>query len=75
MHSNDVFLFFKNHFLHHHIKTIQTIQIILNFSKKKNFKFFGNAAAAAFPNMPLVAHRELSSGGGTHGGRERTMWL
>jgi hypothetical protein len=50
MHANDVFLFFKNHFWHQHIKTIQNIQIILNFSKKK-FKFFGNAAAAAFPNV------------------------
>jgi hypothetical protein len=51
MHANDVFSFFKNHFWHQHIKTIQNIQTILNFSKKKNFKFFGNAAAAAFPNM------------------------
>jgi hypothetical protein len=25
MHVNDVFLFFKNHFLHQHIKTIQNI--------------------------------------------------
>jgi len=54
MHSNDIFSFFKNHFWHQHIKTIQTIQTILNFSKKKKFKFFGNAAAAAFPNMPIV---------------------
>jgi len=47
MHANDVFLFFKNHFWHQHIKTIQNVQIILNFNKKK-FKFFRNAAAAAF---------------------------
>jgi len=52
MHVNDVFLFFKNYFWHQHIKTIQTIQTILNFSKKKKIKFFGNAAAAAFPNVP-----------------------
>jgi hypothetical protein len=51
MHANDVFSFFKNHFWHQHIKTIQNIQTILNFSKKK-FKIFGNAAAAAFPNVP-----------------------
>jgi len=36
MHANYVFLFFKNYFLHQHIKTIQNVQIILNFSKKKN---------------------------------------
>jgi hypothetical protein len=29
---------------------IQNVQTILNFNKKK-FKFFGNAAAAALPNM------------------------
>jgi len=51
MYINDVFSFFKNHFWYQHIKTIQNIQIILNFSKKK-LKFFGNAAAAAFPNIP-----------------------
>jgi hypothetical protein len=36
MHANDVFLFFKNHFWHQHIKTIQKVQTALNFSKKKN---------------------------------------
>jgi hypothetical protein len=51
MHANDVFLFFKNHFWHQHIKTIQNIQTILNFSKKK-FKFFENAATAVFQNIP-----------------------
>jgi len=35
MHANDVFSFFKNHFWHQHIKTIQNLQTILNFSKKK----------------------------------------
>jgi len=29
------FLFFKNHFWHQHIKTIQKVQTALNFSKKK----------------------------------------
>jgi hypothetical protein len=41
MHVNDVFLFLKNYFWHQHIKTIQNIQIILNFSKKKKFNFLG----------------------------------
>jgi len=56
MHANDVFSFFKNHFWYQHIKTIQNIQTILNFSEKKNFKFFENAAAAAaaFPNETLT---------------------
>ena len=49
MHANDVFSFFKNYFWHQHIKTIQNIQTILNFSK--NFFFFENAAAATFPNI------------------------
>jgi len=40
MHANDVFLFFKNHFWHQHIKMIQNVQTILNFSKKKNFQIF-----------------------------------
>ena len=52
MHANDIFSFFKNHFRHQHIKMIQNVQIILNFSKKKKIKFFGNAAAAVFPNVP-----------------------
>jgi hypothetical protein len=54
MHVNNVFLFFKNHFWHQHIKTIQNIQTILNFSKKKKLKFFEDAAAAAFPNVPYI---------------------
>jgi hypothetical protein len=35
IHVNDVFLFFKNHFWHQHIKTIQKVQTALNFSKTK----------------------------------------
>jgi hypothetical protein len=54
IHINDVFLFFKNYFWHQYIKTIQNIQIILNFNNKKKFKIFRNAAAAAFPNIALV---------------------
>jgi hypothetical protein len=53
MHANDVFSFFKSHFWHQHIKTIENIQTILNFNKKK-IQIFRNAAAAAFPNEPLV---------------------
>jgi hypothetical protein len=54
IHVNNVFSFLKNYFWHQHIKTIQNVQTILNFSTKKKLKFFGNAAAAAFPNIPLV---------------------
>jgi hypothetical protein len=36
MHQNDTFLFFKNYFLNHRIKTIQNTQKI-NFLKKINF--------------------------------------
>jgi hypothetical protein len=43
IHVNDIFLFFKNHFWHQHIKTIQNIQTILNFSKKKS-NFLGKHA-------------------------------
>jgi hypothetical protein len=39
MHANDIFLFFKNYFLHQHIKTIQNIQIILNLYKKQFLNF------------------------------------
>jgi len=35
MYVNDVFSFLKNYFWHQHIKTVQNIQTILNFSKKK----------------------------------------
>jgi hypothetical protein len=38
IHANDVFSFFKNHFWHQHIKTIQKVQTALNFSKKKKKK-------------------------------------
>jgi hypothetical protein len=52
MHVNDIFLFFKNHFWHQHIKTIQNIQTILNFNTKK-INFFENLVAAAFLNVPI----------------------
>jgi hypothetical protein len=48
MHVNDIFLFFKNHFWHQHIKTIQTIQTILNFSEKKNSNFLGTQPQPRF---------------------------
>jgi hypothetical protein len=57
MHANNIFLFFKNYFWHQYIKIIQNIQIILNFSKRK-IKFFGNAAAAAFPNVPIQVEQD-----------------
>jgi hypothetical protein len=41
MHQNDIFLFFKNHFLDQRIKTIQNIQKNL-FLIKKQFEFFEN---------------------------------
>jgi len=41
MHVNDIFLFFKNYFWYQHIKTIQNIQTILNFNKKKILIFLG----------------------------------
>jgi len=44
MYANDIFLFFKNYFLHQYIKTIQNIQIILNFNKKK-LNFLGTRFA------------------------------
>jgi len=40
IYANNVFLFFKNYFWHQHIKTIQNVQIILNFSQKKYFQIF-----------------------------------
>jgi hypothetical protein len=52
MYANNIFSFFKNYFWDQHIKTIQNIQAILNFSKKKKFKFFENTAATVFPNIP-----------------------
>jgi len=51
IHANDVFLFFKNHFWYQHIKTIQKVQIALNFNKKKIFKFERNASTNAIPNV------------------------
>jgi hypothetical protein len=49
MHQNDIFLFFKNHFLDQRIKTIQNIQKNL-FLIKKQFEFFKNTGWLAFPN-------------------------
>jgi hypothetical protein len=40
---------------------IQNIQTILNFSKKKKIKFFGNAAATAFPNVPCFESGKLEA--------------
>jgi hypothetical protein len=52
MHANDVFSFFKNHFWHQHIKTIQNIQTILNFSKKK-IQIFWERSRSRVPKRAL----------------------
>ena len=49
MHANDVFSFFKNYFWHQYIKTIQNIQTILNFSKKKKFQIFWERSRNRIP--------------------------
>jgi hypothetical protein len=56
MHANDVFSFFKNHFLHQHIKTIQNVQTILNFSKKKKIKIFWERSRSRVPKRSLNIH-------------------
>jgi hypothetical protein len=40
IYANNIFSFFKNHFWHQHIKTIQKVQTALNFSKIKEFLKF-----------------------------------
>jgi hypothetical protein len=45
MHVNDFFYFLKNYFWHQHIRTIQNIQIILNFNKNKILNFLGTRFA------------------------------
>jgi hypothetical protein len=54
MHANDVFLFFKNHFWHQHIKTIQKVQTALNFSKKKkkNSNFHKTQVETHYQTLP-----------------------
>jgi hypothetical protein len=54
MHVNDVFLFFKNYFWHQHIKTIQTIQTILNFSKKKKIQIFWERSRSRVPKRARI---------------------
>jgi hypothetical protein len=51
MHANDIFLFFKNYFWHQHIKTIQNIQTILNFSKKQILNFLGTRFSPRFQTV------------------------
>jgi hypothetical protein len=53
IHVNDVFSFFKNYFWHQHIKTIQNVQTILNFSKKKKFKIFWERGLNRVPKRSL----------------------
>jgi hypothetical protein len=54
MHANDVFSFFKNYFWHQHIKTIQNVQTILNFSKKKKFQIFWECSCSRVPKRYLM---------------------
>jgi len=61
IHANDVFLFLKNHFWHQHIKTIQNIQIILNFNKKKKLNFLGTQPQPHSRTSPSSAGTVLSS--------------
>jgi hypothetical protein len=56
MHQNEVFLFFKNHFWHQHIKTIWKHKKKIHFKQKKKSKFFGTR-----PNTPYMNHESLFS--------------
>jgi hypothetical protein len=58
---NDVFSFFKNYFWHQHIKTIQNIQIILNFNKKKILIFLEHG----LNRVPKRFRKAQSCWGGT----------
>jgi hypothetical protein len=58
MHAYDVFLFLKNHFWHQHIKTIQNVQTILNFSKKK-LNFLGMRFAPRSQTYSNSAHTSI----------------
>jgi hypothetical protein len=56
IHVNDVFSFFKNYFWHQYIKTIQNIQTILNFSKKKiKLNFLGTQPQPRFQTFMFVS--------------------
>ena len=57
MHANDVFSFLKNYFWYQHIKTIQTIQTILNFSKKKKSNFLGTQPQPRSQTSPKSHHQ------------------
>ena len=64
IHANDVFLFFKNHFLYQHIKTIQKVQTALNFSKKKkkkNLKFAEKQVEQQSQTLPCSSRRGCCS--------------
>jgi hypothetical protein len=54
IHTNNIFLFFKNYFWHQHIKTIQNVQTILNFRKKK-FQIFWERRLNRVPKRSLKA--------------------
>jgi hypothetical protein len=58
MHVNDVFLFFKNHFLHQHIKTIQKVQTALNFNKKKKIQIWTKHRYKRNTKRSLKLHKD-----------------
>jgi hypothetical protein len=57
MHANNVFSFFKNYFWHQHIKTIQNIQTILNFNKKKILNFLKTQSQPRFQTIPTYPYK------------------
>jgi len=54
MYANDIFSFFKNYFWYQHIKKIQNVQIVLNFSKKKNLNFVGKRFQPRSQTLPDI---------------------
>jgi hypothetical protein len=49
------FLFLKNHFWHQHIKTIENVQTILNFSKKKKSNFLEKQVQTRSQTLPKIS--------------------
>jgi len=75
IHANDIFLFFKNYFWYQHIKTIQNIQIILNFNKKK-LKFLKTRFKPRFQTLlQSVKTKKLSKGTSCKSISSSTMYL
>jgi hypothetical protein len=59
MHTNDFFYFLKVIFDISTSKRSKIYKSYLILVRKKNFNFFGNASAAAFPNVPLISRCKL----------------